>query len=154
MTFYSASGKLPPGRLVYRHQDFSLDTVGGLAGEGKTVVVNELQIEFADGGIARSLWGLCPKPSWAPAYLEAPRELETALLCIRREMVAGVSLSMNTDGERWPASFDEQSGWLLVGKKGEKCDTYIRFLTDCVAGLHNGALRVLWLRPQIERYVG
>lgn len=151
------------GQVVYRayeHSfDFKVESEPELlrrAGEKGTtsVLVGTLQIEVGiETGNALFVWGLHSHNSqWKRDRLE---RVLSEKGCVRVsfdcEAIGGVSQALAGVGE-WNTTYDVNNGWICISaREDDAAESYIEFAQDTIAGLANGKLVSIWLRPVWHR---
>lgn len=142
--------ELPSTSLVYRRDEYSLDTLNRYIGGLTSVVVNDVQLEVSEGGEISAVWGMCPHMTWMECEVPLPT-YQSARLTYQGEITPGVSIGVNSADNRWPVRHDPQTGWIAIAPdtiptSGEA----VEFLPGCLAQIdQTGELLCLWLKPDI-----
>jgi hypothetical protein len=110
--------------------------------------VNTVQIEMDEDGRLLYVWGYCPHESWDAAMLTAPAAKLGRLQYIGRDVVPGVSISLNAD-RHWGVGHDSTSRWLCIGD-GSARGEMVAFAPGAIAVLKEGELIALWLHPEVR----
>lgn len=147
------------GRLVYRSAEYSFDfdpeprseVVRRTGGEGVTsILIGTLQIEVAiKTGLALFVWGYHVHPSrWQRRSLPSISPQAGGIkVLLDEEPVAGVSLPLAEVGQ-WNTTYDPDTRWVCVTSDyADYPDEYVEFADNTVAGIAEGRLLSLWLRP-------
>jgi hypothetical protein len=102
--------------IVYRSDEYSLDTVPVPTSDGRSVLVNDLSLELSNDGYVVAVWGLCPRASWKEISLLAVNSVPGRVRLIGQETIArGASHSL--DSKAWPVVYDPSSRWLNIGQR-------------------------------------
>ncbi|MEX1827892.1 hypothetical protein [Luteibacter sp. CQ10] len=136
------------GKLIYRSDEFSLDTLDKPAGGTSSLLVNDIQIECSEEGEMMFVWGLCPHSSWREGTVHVP-DRELGVLRLTEQLLPGTSKRITASTERWPVVFDPSNGWLRIGLDDDPDQFVVEFADGCVAALDGRGLTRLWLRPEI-----
>ena len=138
----------PPtsGQLRYRRDEYGLDFEPA-GGGGRSLLVNDVQLEISAGNRVLHVWGLCPHPGWQATDQTPQLTRRTALqVADLPQLISGASLRLNQ--VRWPVYWNADSGWLwIAGAESSPTDDLIEFADGCVAVLRGGLLVGLWLQP-------
>jgi len=147
------------GEVVYRAYEHSFDfkvecepeLLCHAGNKGTTsVLVGTLQIEIGiETGNALFVWGLHSHNSqWKRDRLERVlSEKGCVKVSFDCEAIVGVSQELAGVGE-WNTTYDMNNGWICISAKEHgAADSYIEFAQDTIAGLANGKLVSIWLRP-------
>jgi hypothetical protein len=140
------TGQIPNRAIVYRAHEFSFDVEPTPIRGFTSFLVNELSLEVDEKGDLLSIWGLCPHPGWQRDAVHPPEAPRGAVkISADSELSRGISLSLNK-GNRWPAVYDDASGWLAVGYPNE-ARVFVEFVSGAILGLSDkGEFRSLWLK--------
>ncbi len=149
------------GRQLYIPSDYAFDFVPadpivlqqrtGRLGVS-SVLIETLQLEIGiETRMALYVWGYCPHLSWAIADVVRPRSYVAALKVLTEHtLLPGDAINLDSSGA-WQLKHDPTSNWFYAGLQDVHEDIeYVEFVEDGIAGLHNGALVSLWMRPVIE----
>lgn len=140
----------PATSLVYRRDEFSLDTLNRYTGGLTSILVNDVQLEVSEGGEICAVWGMCPHTTWMECEVPIPT-YQSARLTYEGEITPGVSIRVNAADNRWQVRRDLQTGWIAIAPNtiptsGEA----VEFLPGCLAQIgQTGELLCLWLKPDI-----
>jgi hypothetical protein len=142
--------ELPATLLVYRRDEFSLDTLNRYAGGLTSIVVNDVQLEVSEKGEVSAVWGMCPHTTWVECEVPLP-DYQPARLIYEGEIIPGVSIGVNATDNRWQVRHDPQTGWIaVVPDRIPTSGEAVEFLPGCLAQLDQaGELLCLWLKPDI-----
>ena len=139
--------KQPPDRsVIYRVSEFSFDVEPHPANGFTSFLVNDLSLEVDDQGNVLSVWGLSAYPGWQRGIVQPP-EAPCGLVKIRTDLPlsSGISVAVAKEN-RWPALYDDASGWLVVGSH-EKAEEFTEFLAGAILGLNSEKeFEALWLK--------
>jgi hypothetical protein len=138
-----------PGRsLVYRHEEYSFDTLIS-RGEGFTsVLLDDLNIELDESGQVVAIWGLCPHTRWEACALVSPEAQKGSLSFVcDRPLTRGVSVRLN-QAKYLPVLFDEATGWVQVKGEGTPSLAVAIFPGVIFELTGQGEVANLWLKPQ------
>ena len=132
--------------LIYRAEEFSFDVVPSLS-SFTSVLVNDLNLDINESGLALSVWGLCPYTSWKITNLVAPKvDFGDVVLATKKPLHAGISLRMH-QGLYWPVLVDPSSGWVVLAS-GNEAFSRAKILSGVIleTDRHHRLCNV-WLRP-------
>jgi hypothetical protein len=133
---------------VYRANEHSFDFIpaaGSPRRGGRSVLVNDLQLEIDEAGCVLYAWGLAPQTEWQAASLTMPAATPGALWAMpSRKIVAGASVRV--DWARWPTLHDADNGVVCIGDAATSGTAAVRFAQGCVAVLEGNQLAAVWLR--------
>lgn len=137
------------GDLVYYSDEFSLDTRNRKDCGFTSILVNDVQLEINEDGIACAVWGMCPHTVWKEDSILLPIYKPGALL-LDDELCPGVSLRINSPESRWAIKHDSKTGWIVLSSGYEITSIEaVEFLPNCIAALHERRLVCLWLKPEM-----
>ena len=134
--------------LVYRQSEYSFDVTHRPETEGRTVLVNDLNLELDSCNEVRAIWGLCASTTWAPTTRVPPRASQRRLcVAVGAPEIPGVSRQLNSE-DRWPVHVTQDGRWVVIGHGPDhKPGVAVEFAPGMIAVLGNeGDLKELWLR--------
>jgi hypothetical protein len=150
MLTFIPNDRLSEGKLVYRPNDLSFDTINRQTSGVASVLVNDINIEFSEDCEAVAIWGLCPHSSWRKGSVSKPVS-RSGQLRFEGGLTPGVSIRVTRPGEYWPVTFDPSSGWLHIGQETLTDDQAIEFVEGCIVILREGKIIGLWLHPDYQQ---
>lgn len=136
--------------LVYRHDEYSFDTLPSDSGGFTSALLDDLNIELEASGRVVAVWGLCPHTRWEACSHVAPEAQPGSLSFIcDRPLQGGVSVRLNQAGYL-PVRFDEATGWIQV-KGAQSASVAVAIFPGVIFELTDqGEVASLWLRPTFE----
>lgn len=147
--FAVMEGRSTPGQLVYRPDEYSFDFTGAGGRRppgGRSLLVNDLQLEMAESGAVLYAWGLAPQTEWQARPLEVPKASSGGLLASPTRWPAlGASVRVNWD--RWPTYHDPDSGWICIGQHRSAGSAIVEYASGCMAVVDGDRLVAVWLKP-------
>jgi hypothetical protein len=139
-------GASQAGRLIYRAEDHSFDTIEGPTGTYTSFLLNDVQIEVDDAGQFLHVWGYCPRTAWTDAVIQPPAGMTGLVRALRPDLVPGVSIRVGQ--ATWPVVVNSRTGWVCIGDPFSTGDA-IACTRDVRIVLRDGELVALWLHPEI-----
>ncbi len=135
------------GSLIYRPDEYSFDFAPRLPG-GRSILMNDLQLEVSEQGLIVYVWGYCPYQTWVPTRA-MPDRIERAALAVSGIDQIPPGASTRLWDERMPMLWNAGAGWFFVGESVQStAKPHLEFADGCVAVLDGEELVGLWLHPQ------
>jgi hypothetical protein len=113
--------------------------------------IDHIQLDVGlETGYLVEVYGWHPPTVWRQSTLPA---IETRGGIVKAHLDRGIERGTGMDLVppcTWPTTYDAESGWICFGRPDPSAELYVEFCTSTVAGLADGVLQSLWLRPQIR----
>lgn len=136
--------------LVYRQSDYSFDVEARPEADGRTILVNELNLELDPENEVGAVWGLCAHTTWTPTTRFPPEAAQRRLrVAAGAPETPGVSRRLTTE-DRWPVQVTQDGRWVVLGHGIEgDAGAAVEFAPGMIAVLGDeGDLQELWLRVE------
>lgn len=134
--------------LVYRESEYSFDVTARPGADGRTILVNDLNLGLDPEDEVRAVWGLCARTTWTPTTRVPPEAAQRRLrVAVGAPKTLGVSRRLTT-GDRWPVQVTQDGCWIVLGEETEgEAGAAVEFAPGMIAVLGDeGDLKELWLR--------
>jgi len=122
----------------------------GERGTSSITLLSSLQLEFSiESGTVLHVWGYHPNKAWQKWQLPPLQPVQGQLRAAdAHQFVAGVSIRYESS-LAWTTSIDPTTGWVYMGPPEIRSPQLaVAFATDTVAGLSEGTLQSIWIKPE------
>lgn len=149
MEFYA--GKIKDdftGNLLYDKQDSSFIYESDLSANFSIMVGGAylgLDIDLASMKV-QAISGYSPMHIWVKSDLVVPTKVEKRELYVKTGKQWHVG--EGTSYAEWAIYFDSVSKWVCLGEKERNNYLFIEFAHNCFAGLLQGQIKAIYLKPQ------
>jgi hypothetical protein len=140
--------RIPNNVLVYRPEEFSFAVEPPANCSGRSILVNDLNLELDDDDRVIAVWGMCPHTRWTNMSLTPPpANFGEVFASLDAPLPRGVSTRLNSQ-RRWPVFADPFSGWVRITGE-EPAATAAKVAAGMILEFDSeGNLNSLWLRPK------
>ena len=135
--------------LVYRSQEYSVDTEPSPGCGNTSILINDLQLEVDEDGEIIYVWGYNPLIQFQEIK-EVPLQYRSKriIVDVGKELIPGISHRLNED-TRWPVYINKKDNWICIGDPKVDDKDMVEFVPNCIAALKGEELKAVWLHPQI-----